>query len=231
MARILVTRPKIEAMGTLQALLALGHQPVLQPMMTIETLTFPIPDATKTLIITSKNGARSGLANLPDVGMKIFAVGQATADIVNEMGFENLVTATGSVKSLMPILFAYGQENDAEFVHLSGEDISYDIVGALHEKGHPAVRTVTYAARKADAMDDDVQDALKRSLLDGVIFYSARSATIFEELIADYNGNHWLTSLDAYVISNRVAKAMMGPWGSVQTAPNLSESALIDLIK
>ena len=76
MSTILVTRPIEEANGTAQRLEHMGHRVIQAPMLKVEPVSFEIPEENRSIIITSKNGARMGLSNIGNKNRPIFAVGE-----------------------------------------------------------------------------------------------------------------------------------------------------------
>ena len=63
MSTLLVTRPLEEAKPTAAKLEAMGYHVMMSPMLKVEPVSFEIPDESRSIIVTSKNGARMGLAN------------------------------------------------------------------------------------------------------------------------------------------------------------------------
>src|SRR5215475_2235700 len=108
---ILVTRPQPDNERTGASLRARGFDVLLAPMLRFE----PVPlqeDAGAdyaAVIVTSANALRaveaqlagSGLLNLP-----LFAVGDRTADAARELGFRNVVSASGDGGNLHDLVVA-----------------------------------------------------------------------------------------------------------------------------
>ena len=96
--RLLVTRPEPDATRQAELLAARGHEPVLAPLLAIESATnVPIElDGAQALIVTSRNALRA-LASHRDVAallqLPLFAVGEATAKAATELGFTTVIAA------------------------------------------------------------------------------------------------------------------------------------------
>jgi uroporphyrinogen-III synthase len=98
--RLLVTRPEPDASRQADKLRAMGHDPVLAPLMTIQ----PIPDASlqlegaQALIVTSRNALRA-IATRPELErarkLPLYAVGDATAREAAALGFARLSPGLG----------------------------------------------------------------------------------------------------------------------------------------
>lgn len=232
MSTFLITRPKQEARKSGQLLEDMGHRVIYAPMIKIEQVSFEIPDDTRTLIITSKNGARFGLTNIGNKGRPIFTVGEETANEVKALGFTNVTVGPGTARKLIPVLLdSAGLEHKREFTHLCGNHVAYDIAGVLRNEGINAENTVTYQSLPNPVFSPSVQEEMEQGTIDGVLFYSPRTADIFEEAISEHGFYDWPKSLDAFCFSSRVASNLLGPWKTISSAVIPTEKALFSLLK
>jgi uroporphyrinogen-III synthase len=231
MTTFLVTRPQTEAKPTGNRLEMMGHRVVYAPMLNIGPISFEIPDESRSLIITSKNGARFGLANIGEKGRSIFAVGEQTAAVARDMGFTNITVGPGTARKLVPILLECGDSVKRDYAHLCGNEIAYNICDVLKDEGIDAVNTITYQTNPAMGFSPAVTEAFELGEIDAVLFYSPRTATIFEELISETGHHDWLPKLDAYCLSPRVCDQLMGPWRTVRSAVIPTEKALFRLFR
>ncbi|WP_374765111.1 uroporphyrinogen-III synthase [Yunchengibacter salinarum] len=227
---VLVTRPRIEAETTAADLERRGCDALIAPMVEVQPASFELPEETRSLIVTSKNGARHGLSMIPQKGRPVYAVGQATADECKRLGFTNVSVGPGTAKGLIPVLSESGIKVKRQYTWLSGEDTAYDIAGVLQNQGIDAERLVTYRTRAAQGFPTDVTVALDQGDVDAVLFYSARAATIFEELVSELEKTWWLKKLDAITMSARVSDNLIGPWASIRHAVLPTELSLFKLL-
>jgi len=99
--RLLVTRPEPDASRQAEKLRELGHEPILAPLMTIETISgVPLHlDQAQALIVTSRNALRA-IAARPELNeardFPLYAVGEATAREAAELGFPTIVAGPGT---------------------------------------------------------------------------------------------------------------------------------------
>jgi len=229
MKTLLVTRPKLEAKPTAHALEMKGHHAVFAPMLLISQVSFEIPDTERSLIVTSKNSVRFGLANIKNKGRPVFAVGEQTAAAAREFGFTNVTVGPGTARELLPILQECGDTQKRAYSHLCGNEVAYDICGALKQDGIDATTTTTYQTIPNNHFSPSVVEAFELGEIDGVLFYSARTATIFEETIAELGQHKWLREMVAYCLSSRTADQLLGPWRSVEIAAQPTEQAVFSL--
>ena len=230
MSTLLVTRPLDEAKPTAAKLEAQGYHVMVAPMLKVEPVSFEIPDESRSIIVTSKNGARMGLANIGNKERPIFAVGESTADEARKLGFTNITVGPGTARQLLPVLRECGVSETRKYTHLCGNILSYNICDVLSGEGIDAETTTTYQSRANRSFGVAIQEALDAGEIDTVLFYSPRTATIFEEVVADYGRSDWLSKLDALCLSTRVASNLLGPWRSKSYAVIPTEKAMFSMI-
>lgn len=230
MSTILVTRPIDEATPTAEKLEAAGHRVVIAPMLRVEPISFEIPDDSRSIIVTSKNGARMGLTNIGNKERPIFAVGDKTAEEARKLGFTNVTVGPGTARQMVPLLLECGISETRKYTHLAGNALAYNICDVLKSEGIDAEITVTYQTRANRNLSVGVQEALDSGEIDTALFYSPRTATIFEEVVADYGRSDWLYSMDALCLSTRVADNLLGPWRNKAYAVIPTEKAMFSMI-
>ncbi len=230
MSTILVTRPINEATITAEKLEAVGHRVVMAPAIRVEPVSFEIPENNRSIIVTSQNGARMGLINVGDKTRPIFAVAEKTADAVRELGFTNVTVGPGTARQLVPLLLECGLSEKRKYTHLCGSTLSYNICDVLKNEGLDAENTVTYQTTPVQGLSAGVQEALDAEEIDVALFYSPRTATIFEETVADYGRSDWLRSIDALCLSTRVATNLLGPWRNKGYAVIPTEKAMFSML-
>ncbi|WCL54773.1 uroporphyrinogen-III synthase [Gimibacter soli] len=229
--RLIVTRPEEDAGSTAEALAALGHTSLIAPMLRVEAMDFDLPDDSATLVITSANAARHGLARVPGLGRRrVFAVGAASAAVARSVGATDPVTGPGDAAGLLPLLLADHAATGSHYCHLTGEDIVFDIAAKLTARGVRAERRTAYRAVQADVLPDDVASAIRGGSVDGVLFYSARAALAFERGLEAAGLAAMLKGMTAYAMSKRIAAALAAPWGGVVAAAEPTEAAVLALI-
>ena len=107
--RVLVTRPEPDATRQAERLAARGHEPVLAPLLAIESANnVPLElDGAQALIVTSRNALRA-LASHRDLAaslqLPLFAVGEATAKAATELGFTTVIAGPGTGEELSRLI-------------------------------------------------------------------------------------------------------------------------------
>ncbi len=183
--RLIVTRPEPDASRTADVLVRLGHQPILSPMVDIQS--DPHAEIPKKLfqavLVTSGNAVRA-LARHPDrprlADLPLFAVGDQTALEAKRAGFRQARSAGGAVADLAALV---GRELDppaGPLLRVCGDAQAGDLAGPLEEARGFAVDTVVmYHSQTRTRLSPAAAEALKRRQVGGVLLYSPRSASAF----------------------------------------------------
>lgn len=185
MARLLVTRPQPHAAGTAAALAAIGHDPVLSPMLQVEPragVHIGFDDAAA-LALTSRTAveATAALARVrPDLqalfAVPVFTVGAATAEAARAAGFEQVLSADGAVGDLVRLIRQYVRPGDGAILHLGGAVRAGDLAGDLAMAGYSVSTIVVYEAVPATRLSAPAAAALAAGDLDAALVYSERTA-------------------------------------------------------
>jgi uroporphyrinogen-III synthase len=231
MKTVLLTRPKGDALESEQKLRSLSFDAVNIPMTRIEAKGFdPIPDNAH-LIITSRNAAKIGLKKVSNKDRKIYAVGERTAKAARELGFSNIVIGERDGAALAALIEQHHSNKTIPLIHLAGANVAFDVAGYLKEKGHRAVRVVVYEALADASLPGDILDKFKDGKISHCLFYSPRSATIFEKTFAEFGEIDWLRGVTAVSLSAQIDAALSNEWGNRKIAAHPSEDALFTCLE
>jgi uroporphyrinogen-III synthase len=211
--RLLVTRPEPAASALAAELAALGHEPVLQPLLEFRCLDFdPAPlKGANALIFTSANGVRA-LAQKIDIGTlkapTAFCVGQETARCARLAGFPHVVDAAGTAKELGSMIVSRA-EKEAKLVHVTGEHQAFDFSQALAHNGRYISTLCVYGMTARGALDPGLADNLKAGGIGGVLLMSPRTAEIFVSLCRLQDLLDCAKALHYYCLSSSVAEKLI----------------------
>lgn len=176
--RIAVTRPKADAERTASALRERGHEVLVAPLMWVEPIAADLSGAWSAVVITSAN-APEAIANNPAraslVKLKLFAVGERSANAARAAGFSDVESAGGDVRDLVKLIADRHVSVTEPLLYLAGEDRAADLVGELAAHGIKAEMRVVYRAVTAP-LPDELIEALTAKEIDAVLHYSRRSA-------------------------------------------------------
>lgn len=180
MARVLVTRAMPEAEETANLLRALGHEALIAPLRRVEGVPtrFPAepPDA---LIATSGNALRHGLPIPADWrALRLFCVGEKTAETAREAGFAEVTPAGGDAMALLAVI-RKACPPGSRLAYLAGEPRGPELEAALHAAGFALETLLRYRMRDLESFPEAARVALSGGQLDATLHFSAESARAF----------------------------------------------------
>lgn len=231
--RLLVTRPEEDGARLAASLRALGHEPVMLPLLDV---TFPDLDALRldgvqALIATSRNALRA-LARNAAFGtakkLPVYCVGDATASLAEELGFREIHAGTGTGKELAPLIARTAKPGAGTLLYLTGEHIAFDLAAVLGALRFTVRREIVYRAEIADP--GPLLATHFAAGLDGVVLMSPRTAQAFAAACRNLPPED-IRAVTCYCYSQAVAKPLRELKGlrlSVATRP--AETELLSLI-
>jgi uroporphyrinogen-III synthase len=230
--RVLITRPREDALSLARELAEIGVDALIEPLLTIDYHDSPPRLAgVQALLMTSANGVRAFVRLSNERTLPLFAVGDATAGTAAEADFENVFSAAGDVAALAELVAAKCDPNAGELLHVAGSRVAGDLGGALAAAGFKYRRAVLYAARKAESLTTEARDALRAGGLAGIVLYSPRTARTFAELVRAAGLEETLADTYAFCLSPAVADALSGlAWRKLAVARRSEQTAMIGLI-
>ncbi len=176
--RVVLTRPQDDSERSAAAVRARGHEVLIAPLMTVETVKTELRTNWGAVIITSANAALA-LADHPAGGelikLPLYAVGRRSAEAARKAGFTNVTASGGDLADLLRTISARRPDAKAPLLYLAGEDRSGDLIGDLAVHGIAAELAVIYRAVTAPYPPDLIA-ALKQGTVDAVLHFSRRSA-------------------------------------------------------
>src|SRR5512144_512577 len=144
--RIWITRAQPGADATAERVRALGHEAVVAPLLAVRVLPDVDVDLTgvAALAFTSANGVRAFADVSGERGLKVFAVGAATAQAARAAGFKLVLSADGDVEALAEGIAQRRGELRGAVLHPGAAELAGDLVGALETHGLQARSLVLY---------------------------------------------------------------------------------------
>jgi uroporphyrinogen-III synthase len=210
MRRVLVLRPEPGASATVERARQRGLDAFAVPLFEIEPVEWSAPDAASFdgLLITSANAMRAAGDRLQGLrGLKVYAVGDATALAAQDAGFDVAAVGDAGVERLLASI-----EADLRLLHLGGEDRK-EIGDARQD-----ISSIT-VYRSGPIENPDLSGTAGAIAL----IHSPRAARRFAELASDRG------SIAIVAIGPDAAEAAARGWQSVETAERPTDDALLAL--
>lgn len=225
--RVLVTRPRDQAQATAGLLRRRGHQPLVDPILSIERLPLPPidPSGFAALVVTSAN-AVPALAE-PMRSLPLHVVGSATAAAACAAGWAVAGEAAGDGASLARLLA--GRLGGGRVLHLGGEDLAGGLAEGLAGTAITVEHHAVYRAVALASLPPATRHALQGRQLDAVLLMSPRTARIWCGLVRDAGLEEEARPLLGACLSAAVAAAARPlAWRELRIATSRDQTALVD---
>jgi uroporphyrinogen-III synthase len=231
--RILITRPIEDSKPLADALEERGVEVLIEPLLEIKHLDDAEIDldGVQALLFSSANGVRAFAALSPRRDVKVFTVGDGSADAARQAGFPTVESAKGDVEALAALVVDRLKAEDGLLFHAAGTVTAGDLKTRLEGLGYRVRRAQLYEAKIATALSPETRANLTLGGIDAVLLFSPRTAGTFAQLWQEA-GAPTLARIQAICLSAAVAREVgnLG-WAAVEIAdrPDLpSMLALVD---
>jgi uroporphyrinogen-III synthase len=225
--RILVNRPLAQAEATAELLRRRGHEPLVDPVLTIEPVPLPPiePAGYAALLITSVNAVPALPGSVR--GLPLYGVGAATAAALRAAGWAVAGVASGDGEGLARLVAA--ELRPGRILHIGGADRAPSVADGLAAAGFAVDHVVAYRAAPVTELPAATRAALEADALDAVLLLSPRTARIWVRLarLAGLDGR--AGRLIAACLSPAVAEvAAVLRWRELRVAASRDHRALVD---
>lgn len=144
--RIWITRAQPGAAATAARVREMGHEAFVAPLLEVRNLPEPGLDleGVGSLAFTSSNGVRAFAELTKDRSLRVFAVGQATAQAAKAAGFKRVLSADGDVAALAEGIAVRRAELTGAVLHPGAAELAGDLAGVLKRNGIEARQAILY---------------------------------------------------------------------------------------
>ena len=231
--RMLVTRPEPDVADTVARLGAMEIEAVACPLLRFEALATGLPEAAgfAAMALTSSNAlralaARGGVAAYRH--LKVFTVGDRTAERAREYGFTDVSSADGAFADLVDLIAHSGIGGPVFYP--AGRDLSGDLARSLAPFGIMVITSHVYAMHPVAALPDGFAEQLADGRIGAALFYSKRTAETFVALAGDVLGREAKRRVGMLCLSEAVAAPLVDAhFVRIGLADHPSEEAMMGL--
>lgn len=224
--RILITRPEPGAARTAERLRQVGFEPVMLPLTRIEHLAFELPDGTFDGLVVTSVQALNGGDFSRFVALPVIAVGAMSATAGRESGFSSIVTANGSVESVVECVLS-NFNHGARLLYICGKVRRPELEAMLNNAGFGVKAVETYSAKPVEYAGGALAEMLGSQPIDAVVLMSAVAAELFGGLATMPQFQNALL----VCFSQRIAAAAKVFGSRVAVTGESTEESLVDLLK
>ncbi len=228
--RLLLTRPLEDSRALAMTLGKAGISSLIEPLLSIEYHDGPDIEMkdVQALLVTSANGVRAFARRSMARSVKVLAVGDASARAAVEVGFKDVKSASGDVHSLTAMVVGNLQPDRGVLIHAAGSKVAGDLAGMLGKAGFTYRREVLYESRRAESLSPGALKAIQTNFIDGVVFFSPRTAATFVSLASREGVADNCQGLTAFCLSPAVAdKVGSLSWNKISVAERCDQEALL----
>ena len=204
---ILITRPLIDTEDLMGKFFSLGHKIIHIPTLKISTANINPVDAKKynAFIFTSANAIRNLKLINHDKSKICFCVGSITEKIVRQAGYNNTISAGGTVNALKNIILNSNQiDKKKSIAYFCGDNIYSNLDIELKREGLQVDKIINYTSEKITDLNEENSKIINNYPPDLVFIYSKRSAESFIEIVKKYALNGLMTDSRVLCISEKV---------------------------
>ncbi len=228
--KLLVTRPNNVSADLGRRLEETGHDVLYAPLLSItyrENVSLDF-GGVQALIVTSANGARALEKGTNRRDLPVYAVGNRSAEVAQDAGFETVFSAGGDVEDLVSLVRSKVDPGSGILFHAGGARLAGDLKGMLEEGGFSYQREVLYEAVDVQELPPATLRALEQEELDGILLFSPHTADIFSKHIEQAGLNTHLREVTAWCLSANVADRLTElPFAARHVADEPTEDSLL----
>ena len=217
---ILITRPLIDSEDLMGKLFSLGHKIIHVPTLKISSIKKEFIDISQydALIFTSANAVRNLKVLNKDKNKLCFCVGSITEKIARQLGYQNTLSAGGTVNALKNLIINSEQINEkSRLAYFCGDNVAYDLDLDLKKEGLKIVKIVNYTSKKITDLNDQNKKIISNHSPDIIFVYSLRSGESFIEITRNHSLYPLMTGSKVMCISEKVANVFKSDgWKKVE---------------
>ena len=182
---ILLTRPLEDCSEMIVRFKSLGHKVSHLPLLNVEKINFGEINFSefKGIIFTSANAVKLLDTKKIDKKTLCFCVGNVTEKKTRSLGFQNVISASGSVENLRELILQNFDKKNGKLIYFSGDIISTNLDQQLINDGYSVKRVINYRTNHIQKFDKKFVDDLRLNIPEIVYIYSQNSASSFLNFI------------------------------------------------
>ena len=186
---ILLTRPLEDSKELILRFSSLGHNVSHLPVIKIKPIQYDEPDYSqfKGVIFTSSNAIKNLDLTKVDKRIECYCVGSATEKVAKLNGFQNIISAEGSVNNLKELILQNFDSKNGSLLYVSGEVVSSRLDKDLISEGYSLKRLINYTVSSILEIKEEFRAELKKSIPDIIYVYSENSAKSLLNLLKKYD--------------------------------------------
>ncbi len=205
---ILITRPLIDSEDLMGKLFSLGHKIIHIPTLKISAVKTKLVNINEydALIFTSANAIRNLKVENDEKKKLCFCVGSITEKKARQLGYQNTLSAGGTINALKNLIINSDQINEkSKIAYFCGDNLTYDLEVELKREGLAITKIINYKSEKITDLNDQNKEIITNHSPDIIFIYSQRSGESFVEIVRNHSLYPLMTGSKVMCISEKVA--------------------------
>lgn len=237
---ILITRPLPDAYSTQHYLQHFGFSCFIEPLLSLRYLSLnlnsllsPSSKPIQALILTSRNGVRALYHLMPYCQLPIVTIGEKTAQLAKELGFQVAHCAYGDSSQLASLIGHHYSPEHGRLIYFSGDKTAKDnyLARTLTDLHYRLEHIPIYHMESQSSFTTSLISAFENQHIGAITFFSPRTAELFIQLANDSKLIPFLHFIPAFFLSTEVAKALKPHYFSkAYISPLPTNVSLCDLV-
>ena len=209
----------------------MGFAPQVAPLFKVDPSTDELPPAEglRAILVASQHA----VPPLPQsyLGLPLFAVGDATAEVARRHGFLHVSSASGNAEALAALVVRSLAPGGPPVLLAAGRGQGRHLAELLVTTGFAVDRREVYAARPVDVLPEVARAMIGSNRAGWVLLFSRETALCLSRLTQETDLLAGFSTLQLAAISRPVAEAVRGlPWRSIHVAMTPTETAVLALL-
>jgi uroporphyrinogen-III synthase len=222
-----ITRTQPAAEATARRVRARDLEAVVAPLLAVRPIESAVldMDGVCAIAFTSANAVRAFAERSATRDIRVFTVGDATAEAARAVRFATVLSAQGDVRALAAALAARRRELSGVVLNPTAAEPAADLAGALEAVGLRVRQTPLYET----TLIEPPPDLLERlPQIDHVLLHSAKAARALARLLKTQPAPH----MTALALSREVAKPLArAGLAAVRVAAEPKEAMLLAMLE
>ncbi len=189
--KILITRPQNEARELAFYLENKGFEAIIEPIFSVKSSEITekfAENEIQAIILTSIGANEAFLAANFAKNVKIFTIGEKTAQKLLQNGYENVIfPKISNFLALKELILENCDKNKGKILYFCGNFITFDFAKWLESEGFLAQKILAYKIEYKDSFSSDFLNKIKSQKIDYVLVFSKNAAKNLYFLVKNHN--------------------------------------------
>lgn len=231
---LLLTRPQEEAEETAFFLRQKGIQVVFLPLFAPLEKKLGPPlclDKVQAVVATSRRAVQAFAEKTSCRTTPLYAVGDRTATLAQQRGFDPVVSADGDAHDLLVRIVQACLPEKGPLLYISGAHINHDLPALLRQKGFDVIHEILYEmVPLVETLPESLMWSFKQRQIWGTLLFSPQTALSFSRLMRQAGLREICEIGYLFCLSQAVAEVLSPLNGTIKIAKKPKQASLLEIV-